>query len=414
VNCVYHRSFKEFVASNGQRATCDYCDNQDICVKDAVLEQFLLVKTEEILVTTDELSSYEQGMIFECGSGDPPVHELFDFFESYLNSVNASFVEKFVERLLVEKDKNGHSILYVLNDGNLDELNDFENRWYAFNQSIRHGKRFFNKSAFAFCKDLFETIVEDGQLLRHLVVDLPVTQPLYRARVGYSNTEIEAIRKDPVSQLGAVPATLASSQRMTPAGVSAFYAAFDRNTCISELRPIVGDGVVSGEFRSNKGLKLLDLNALKDVQIDDDIFSDRWQVLSHAYAFFPELVFKLTRPSSRNNQHDYLATQVIFEYLSTAFSSQIDGIIYPSIQKNGDSQCVVLFPEHSLANNGLVSINNVDDPFEENSPALFFVPESIRFHKVKSASFEATEEDNSLMLTSGDSMLRKLFPNERY
>jgi hypothetical protein len=414
VKCVYHRSFKEFVTSNGLSASCDYCKNQDICVKDEVFEQFLLAKSAEILVTTDELSAYEHGMIFECGSDEPPVHELFDFFESYLNSVNASFVEKFVERLPDEQDKNGHSILYVLNDGNLDELNDFENRWYAFNQSIRHGKRFFNKSAFTFCKNLFETIVEDGQLLQQLVIDLQVTQPLYRARVGYSIADIEAINKDPIKQLGAVPAKLASSQRMTPAGVSAFYAAFDRNTCISELRPIVGDGVVSGEFRPNRALKLLDLNALKDVQNNDDIFSDRWKVLSHAYAFFPELVFKLTRPSSRNNQHDYLATQVIFEFLSTEFGSQIDGIIYPSIQKNGDSQCVVLFPEHSLANNGLVNIKNVDDLFEENRPALFFVPESIRFHKVKSASFEATEEDSSVMLISGDSVLRKIFPSERY
>ncbi len=225
--------------------------------------------------------------------------------------------------------------------------------------------------------------------------------------------QIKAINKDPVKQLGAVPAKLASSQRMTPAGVSAFYAAFDRNTCISELRPIVGDGVVSGEFRPNRALNLLDLNALKDVQNNDDIFSDRWKILSHAYAFFPELVFKLTRPSSRNNQHDYLATQVIFEFLSTQFGSQIDGLMYPSIQTSGDSHNVALFPEHSLANNGTVYLDN-SDPFQKDNAALFFVPESIRFHKVKSASFEATEEDNSVMLTSGDSVLRKLFPSERY
>jgi hypothetical protein len=384
-----------------------------MCVKDEVLDEFLLDKIHEILIPTNELSDYQQAMIFECGSDEPPVHELFDFFELHLNTVNGLFIEGLLERLPDEKDENGNSILYVLNDGNLDELNDFENRWYAFNQSIRHGKRFFNKSAFDFCKDLFETIVEDGQLLHKLVVDLPVTQPLYRARVGYSIADIEVINTDPVKQLGAVPAKLASSQRMTPAGVSAFYAAFDRNTCISELRPIVGDNVVSGEFRPNRALNLLDLNALKDVQNNDDIFSDQWKILSHAYAFFPELVFKLTRPSSRNNQHDYLATQVIFEFLSTEFGSQIDGLIYPSIQTNGDSHNVALFPEHSLANNGTVYLDN-SDPFQKDNAALFFVPESIRFHKVKSASFEATEEDSSVMLTSGDSVLRKLFPCERY
>ncbi|WP_226992166.1 RES family NAD+ phosphorylase [Aliiglaciecola lipolytica] len=413
MKCVNHNTLKTFVTSHGLVASCDYCDNQDICVDDEKFEQFLLGKAKEILVTTDELSKHDQAMIFECGSPDPHVFKLFDFFESHLDLVNESFVEQFIEKVPDETNQNGYSLLYVLNDGNLDELNDFEERWYNFTHSIRHSKRFFNKLAFTFCKDLFETIVEDGQLLKHLVVDLPVTQPLYRARVGYSIADIEAIDKDPINQLGAVPAKFASSQRMTPAGVSAFYAAFDRNTCISELRPIVGDGVVSGEFRPNRALKLLDLNILKDVQINDDIFSDRWLVLSHAYAFFPELVFKLTRPSSRNNQHDYLATQVIFEFLSTEFGSQINGIIYPSIQKNGDSQCVVLFPEYSQVKSGLLGTTNLDDPFEKNSPALCFVPESIKFHKVKSVSFEATEEDNSLMLTSSDSMLRTLFPSER-
>jgi len=155
------------------------------------------------------------------------------------------------------------------------------------------------------------------------------------------------------------------------------------------------------------------LNALKDIQIDDDIFSDRWKVLSHAYAFFPEMTFKLTRPSSRHNQHDYLATQVIFEFLSTEFGSQINGIIYPSIQTNGDSYNVALFPEHSQANNGTAYLDNAD-PFQEDNAALFFVPESIKFHRVRSASYNATEEDNSVMLTTGDTVLKRLFPEERY
>ena len=300
-----------------------------------------------------------------------------------------------------------------MDDGNLEDLNDFENRWGGFINSIKHQKRFFNELALSFCNDLFSTIIDDDQLLPSLVVDLPITQALYRARVAYSVTDIETIDEDPTRELGAVPAQLATSQRMTPAGVSAFYAAFDRNTCISELRPIVGDSVISGEFRPIRALKLLDLDALKDIQINDDIFSDRWKMLSHAYTFFPELVFKLTRPSSRHNQHDYLTTQIIFEYLSTEFGSQIDGIIYPSIQTNGDSYSVALFPERSIANNGTISLENTDS-FQENSAALFFVPESIRFHRVKGARYIATEEENSVMLTTGDTVLKRLFPRERY
>lgn len=412
-NCVYHNAFKRFVASTGMNSECSYCGKENICVEDEALDRFLLDKINEILIPTNELSDYQQAIIFECGSDEVSVFELGDFIEMYVSIVNGTYLEGLLERLPNDTNDNGSSVLYALNDGNLEDLNDFENHWGGFINSIQHKKRFFNKSAFSFCKDLFGTIIHEDKLLPSLVIDLPITQPLYRARIGYSVADIELISKNPISQLGAVPANLASSQRMTPAGVSAFYAAFDRNTCISELRPIVGDRVVSGEFRPIRALKLLDLNALKDIQIDDDIFSDRWKVLSHAYAFFPEMTFKLTRPSSRHNQHDYLATQVIFEFLSTEFGSQIDGIIYPSIQTNGDSYNVALFPEHSQANNGTAYLDNAD-PFREDNAALFFVPESIKFHRVRSASYNATEEDNSVMLTTGDTILKRLFPEERY
>ena len=399
--------------STGINSECSYCGKENICVEDEVLDQFLLGKVHDILVPVNELSDYQQAMIFECGSDEVSLFELLEFIETHVPIVNGTYLEGLLERLPNDTDDNGRPILYTLDDGNLEDLNDFENRWFDFINSIQHKKRFFNKSAFSFCKDLFGTIINEDKLLPSLVIDLPITQSLYRARIGYSVADIELISKNPISQLGAVPANLASSQRMTPAGVSAFYAAFDRNTCISELRPIVGDRVVSGEFRPIRALKLLGLNALKDIQIDDDIFSDRWKVLSHAYAFFPEMTFKLTRPSSRHNQHDYLATQVIFEFLSTEFGSQIDGIIYPSIQTHGDSHNVALFPEHSLANNGTVYLDNAD-PFQEDNAALFFVPESIRFHRVRSASYNATEEANSVMLTAGDTVLKRLFPRERY
>lgn len=392
---------------------CSYCGKENICVEDETLDRFLLDKIHEILIPTSELSDYQQAIIFECGSDEVSVFELGDFIEMYVPVVNGTYLEGLLDRLPKDDDENGRPILYALDDGSLEDLNDFEKRWAGFINSIQHEKRFFNKLALSFCNDLFDTIIVNDELLPSLIDDLPITQALYRARVAYSVKDIETIGEDPVRQLGAVPAQLATSQRMTPAGVSAFYAAFDRNTCISELRPIVGDSVISGEFRPIKALKLLDLDALKDIQIDDDIFSDRWKVQSHAYAFFPELVFQLTRPSRRHNQHDYLATQIIFEYLSTEFGSQIDGIIYPSIQTNGDSYSVALFPERSIANNGTVSLENAA-PFQENSAALFFVPESIRYHRVKGASYNATEEGSSIMLIAGDTILKRLFPRERY
>ena len=54
---------------------------------------------------------------------------------------------------------------------------------------------------------------------------------------------------------------------MNAAGVPVFYGALDRETCISELRPPVGCTVVSGEFRLNDEIRVLDFKRIEKADL---------------------------------------------------------------------------------------------------------------------------------------------------
>ena len=412
-NCVINPSMKLFVQQSGLSATCDYCKTTAICIDDTKLYEFMFDRACNALLPIEYMSYYEQTMIFNCGVSEPRVFPLWEFFEDFAQFAVDPFMEYVQEVLPDEKVSSGGDRLYALNDGHLDENNEFESRWHQFIGSIRHDKRFFNHEAKKFCEDLFAAICEGDELNTELIYELKESDSIFRARIAYNTENIKAINSDPVSQLGPVPKEFATSQRMTPTGVSAFYGAFDRNTCLSELRPIVGDAVVSGEFKPNRNLRLLDLNALTSLPAPQDFFASDYLQKSHAIAFFHELVFQLTRPSSRNGHHDYLATQVVFEYLGMKFGHQVHGIKYSSVQKNGGTDCISLFPEHSLVNEGVYCI---EEPhiFSEKQAALYFVPDSLRFHRVKSVTYEGSEHDSDHDLTMNDGVLRKLFPEMRY
>ncbi|WP_331253255.1 RES family NAD+ phosphorylase, partial [Vibrio anguillarum] len=174
---------------------------------------------------------------------------------------------------------------------------------------------------------------------------------LFRARIANSKIERESIISDPANQLGAVPAKLASDQRMTPKGISAFYASSDRETCFSEVRAITGDLVISGEFTVNRPLKLLDLRKIEELSKKEyHPFESNYLEKSHKSLFLKRLMFLLSKPASKRKNSNYLETQVIFEYFRVNFGSDISGLIFSSVQTGFNGLNVVLFPERSDVN----------------------------------------------------------------
>ena len=411
IDCVHFESLKGFIRSTGEIYKCEYCEQEAISIEDTSLFDYIKDRLENILCPVEELSEFEQAMIFGCGSDEPPVFEIWEFISDTYEIATEKVTEALlswwsVELQMEEVDNNA---LYALDDGSL-ERNDYAGKWNSFVDGICHGQRYFNNNAETFLVSLLNIIQKEGELKPDFIRELESDATLYRARVRNNESQLKSVEDAPHKELGPVPKELASSQRMTPAGISAMYCALDRATCLSEIRPIVGDLVVSGEFRPISKLRLLDLTLLTSIpKLDIDPLDVDFRAQSHAREFLKDMTYKLSRPLSRGNELGYLSTQVFFEFLQSKYSDCIDGILFPSVQTGNNGDNVVLFPEYSTIAEGKSNTEQVNtNPFDEFIPKLFFVENSLRSHRINSVIVDATEEKQYYPLIADELAKRRV------
>ena len=155
-----------------------------------------------------------------------------------------------------------------------------------------------------------------------------------------------------VAELGAPPRESATySNRMSPAGISMFYAALDEMTAFLETYDQKREGqakvIVLARFRAMRPLRLLDFTSLPDLPGCFDR-KNRWK--KDPTKFLYDLRIDLTKPITKDGlEHvEYVPTQVITEYvrhrLRNKENGTIDGILYPS-SKDGRREAVVFFAD---------------------------------------------------------------------
>nr|WP_283822043.1 RES family NAD+ phosphorylase [Bradyrhizobium diazoefficiens] len=153
----------------------------------------------------------------------------------------------------------------------------------------------------------------------------------------------------PDQQLGSPPALLAGAGRMNARGISVFYGANDPKAAIAEVRPPVGSKVAVAQFEIIRKLRLLDLTALKNVQVRGSIFDVNFARRLERAQFLKSLSRRITQPVMPDDEpFEYLATQAVADFLATEAAMPIDGIIFPSVQVAGDLLNVVLFHKAAL------------------------------------------------------------------
>lgn len=264
--------------------------------------------------------------------------------------------------------------------------------WMEFKRGVMHGSRFFNGSAKTFLDWLFQGIEASrsyGASAAHVVRVFEPGQKVFRARLAKTIKESQEIIENPTSQLFAPPPEHAGAGRMNPVGVPFFYGAFDRNTCIAELRPPVGGYVISGEFELTRQLRILDFKQLESAYEDRPLsmFQPDYRRINGRRQFLRTLHHKISIPVLPNQEHEYLITQVIAEYLGTQHSPPLDGVIFSSAQSAGGLN-IVLFPRALRAPRSIQDLDNLIDfePTEPN-PALKLLADSLVLHEVKSVMF---------------------------
>jgi 3',5'-cyclic AMP phosphodiesterase CpdA len=227
--------------------------------------------------------------------------------------------------------------------------------WTTMEISLREEARYLNPKVTGFLESIFgeigaEVTADGVSVLTHTDVDSSY-KSFYRAREFQSEPELQKALRHPERFLGAPPAGIANSGRMNAPGQPAFYGATQESIALAEIRPAVGSLVAVAQFSVVRPLTLLNLGLLEQVNLPNtaSLFDKRSKVAFERHAFLRELSRRMVRPVMPKSQdHNYLITQVIADYLAMHPTTPIDGIIYPSVQKGterarSDGQNVVLF-----------------------------------------------------------------------
>lgn len=410
-NCAGHDSLEKLVIGRHEEGQCEYCGEKNLVVGNNVLFDYILARVDENVATIDDLSHFEIGMLYECGSDEISVApidivlaEWFDLGEKrYFDDLMASVPQHYF------KNDRGQDEHFYDDDGNL-EHNVIEERWNRFVIDVKHSHRFFNPNAREFLQSLFSFLLSaEGHLKPECIRVVPRGEELFRARTASSREDAGKMQDEPWSQFGPAPKEKVGNQRMTPSGIPALYCAFERETCLSEIRSITGDHVVSIALTPTNQLKLLDLTKLEDLNLPESTLLDAgYRELMHLHGFVRSLVKRMSRPKGRSDELIYLSTQVVFEYLRLTFAPQVHGLVFPSVQTGEKGTNVVFFPEFSMLSKEFfnppdaMTIAFGDEQYFEKQANLACIAGSIRFHKIKAVVTEADEFDHIYRLYESD------------
>ena len=207
------------------------------------------------------------------------------------------------------------------------------NKWKQFANAVTHSRRFTFLATPEFLplvqgdedtegKDILSSLKEII-IVQKLVRTLKEGSTLFRAR------RVKDKEKDYVfNDITAAPDAVASDNRMSPAGVSLFYASFKEKTAVDECVGEKTDPVLLGEFVTKKDLRVLDLTKIPG----PSFWMDNWQENQFLHSFNREITKKLD-PDDKNLLQ-YIPTQVFTEFLRYLFvdsnGKKLDGMIYGS------------------------------------------------------------------------------------
>lgn len=367
---------------------------------------YILARVDENLATDLQLSQFEYMSVFELGSDDLD-SAFFDVVTAEWLDIESDDVTQDIYDYASKRFKyhsNEHGVVYFKDNGEL-ERNFYEDEWARFVDGIHHSHRFFNPKAKDFLDSVFGFASCDaGNLKTECVRAVKQGEYLYRARTAQSYADGKKLKDDPCGQFGPPPMSGAGSQRMTPSGIAAMYCGFDRQTCLSEIRAITGDQIVSVALTPTKTLNLLDLSRLPKLEMPKLTWLDEGYLRAcQLHTFLNSLVKKMSKPRGRNDELSYLSTQVVFEYLRLKFTGQIDGLVFPSVQTGEKGMNAVLFPECSVVSRIKYSALELDEIFgppsekqmaHEDSARLMYVERSMVFHKITSIETHSKEYES--------------------
>ena len=235
----------------------------------------------------------------------------------------------------------------------LNGVQKYTASWEQFCEAVKHRTRYFFN--FEPEDDLDDTIPVPNMLdaLRDMVQEsgmirtLPSDRTIYRVR-SHKKTEQCATR----DALGSPPSGKAPSSRMSAAGISVFYGAYEMSTARIEVSVSAPQGwaLTGAAWQCSRPLQVLDLSELPAVP---SIFGTSREQRG-SLLFLTEFIKSITAPVVHDGREhiDYVPTQILTEYFRKRVKGEgglaIDGVVYPSARRRGGRSIVIFASQDDL------------------------------------------------------------------
>ena len=394
-DCIGDEFLSEEVKTNGSLTQCSYCSSNSKAITLEELSSRVHRVIEEHFIRTPSEPNWLDSILMREGvidvwlpDGQEAAYLIMDIAnvsEEISNEVAGTLSGWYAYQAAKDGDENPYDSEAYYEEKSPDDLN-FYHKWESFRNELMYQERFFPQSAEPVLTEIFgdpgALTTRDGTPVIREVTPPDQGFSIWRARTAQSDEELTKILESPDQQLGSPPSSSAEVGRMNAKGVSVFYGAMDPDTCVSEVRPPVGSNVVLGRFQLLREVKLLDLGALSRVFADASYFEPGYAVKKGRASFMRHLVSEISRPvMPRDIDREYLPTQFVASYLAHRATPNLDGIIFPSSQTEGDGQNIVLFNHargiepYSLPR-GTKTLVDINSPMEEDDDSIF-ITESV-------------------------------------
>jgi len=353
-SCIGDDALKRYIRRNGeQEHACSYCDEESRGRKAVPFDVFVTRVLEGLQSEWGDPN--DEGVAWEKGW----VGEVFDTYDILTEEVEIGFRS---EALF----EHTH---FSLGDHQWCQKNFYELEphqalsagWEEFSNLVKHESRyvFFRKRDERASGRGSEEVPpsafldELGHLLHSLRLYsvLPAGTETIRVRIHHPDIKLSTH-----VELGPPPAKLARfPNRMSAAGITAFYSAFDVETALAETvmpesrSPMLA---TAGTFQLQRDLLLVDFRSLPPVP---SVFEPDSRSRRHGIRFLRRFLQDFEAPVVKDGREhvEYVPTQIIAEYLRFVHQDPkgqpINGILYNSARKRGSHACVLFLGPENIA-----------------------------------------------------------------
>lgn len=245
-----------------------------------------------------------------------------------------------------------------------DKSIKYANQWDRFVNTVTHRGRF----TFLATPE-FRIIIQEKKghsddilsVLSDLIIEQGLVKTLAKGTKLYRTRKVDDVKAEyKFEDITSPPDIFAFPNRMSPAGISMFYASFDKNTATNECVGGGSVGLIVGTFETIRDLRVIDLTAIPE----QSFWVENWQENQFLH-HFNENITKRVDPKDTNHLQ-YIPTQVFTEFLRYMFKDdkrqQVDGLIYGSSKTQEKN--IVLFCNQAQSENFVDKNNVIIDRFE--------------------------------------------------